>query len=155
MNAILAGVHVGAKNIRFGIVLFLLLGVLAGIPLTIDFLGGSLLTGDQYLAWKVVHGYSVFLAFINCFLGLAIDRLEMSRGQKELVSWSFLAAGAIGGLGRASLLLLSALDRFGQAASLFETVLFVLGSFVMVRGLLQGSAHAADEISHVERAHAG
>ena len=69
---------------------------MVGIPLTIDFLGGSLLTSDQYLAWKVVHAYGVFLAFINYFFGMCIDRLNLTRGQKEISSWSFLLAGFIG-----------------------------------------------------------
>src|SRR5512147_2707668 len=77
MNKIFADADVGRKNIVFGIVLFLILGVVVGIPLTIDFFGGSLLAADQYQMWKVVHGYSVFLAFINYFLGVTIDRLEM------------------------------------------------------------------------------
>ncbi len=155
MNKILAGVDVGRKNIWFGIALFLLLGVVVGTPLTIDMFGGSLLTGDQYQAWKVVHGYSVFLAFINYFLGLAIDRFQMPRGQKEIVSWSFLAAGLIGGLGRPVLILLSSLSQFGRAASLVETVLFVLGTLVLVRGQMRReSAALARDMSQVQHAHA-
>ncbi len=155
MNKILAGVDVGRKNIWFGIVLFLLLGVVAGTPLTIDMFGGSLLTGDQYQAWKVIHGYSVFLAFINYFLGLAIDRFEMPRTQKEVVSWSFLAAGLVGGLGRPVLILLSSLDQFGRAASLVETVLFVLGTFVLVRGQMRReSAAPGRDMPQVQHAHA-
>jgi hypothetical protein len=41
-------VEVGRKNIVLGIVLFLVLGVVVGVPLTIDFFGGTLLTPDQY-----------------------------------------------------------------------------------------------------------
>ncbi len=155
MNAIFANTDVGRKNIWFGIGLFLLLGVVVGTPLTVDMLGGSLLTNDQYQDWKVVHGYSVFLAFINYFLGLAIDRFEMPRGQKQVVSWSFLAAGLVGGLGRMTLVLLSALSQFGRAASLVETVLFVLGTFVLLRGQMQ--QRAADPVQgapQVKHAHA-
>ncbi len=156
MNAIFASADVGRKNIGFGLVLFLLLGVLAGIPLTIDMFGGSLLTGDQYQSWKVIHGYSVFLAFINYFLGLAIDRFEMSRAQKEVVSWAFLAAGLVGGLGRMTLVLLSAMSQFGRVASLLETVLFVLGTFVLVRGqMLRKSADPVQDRPQVQHAHAG
>jgi hypothetical protein len=100
MNKIFADADVGRKNVVFGIVLFLILGVVVGIPLTIDFLGGSILASDQYQTWKVVHAYGVFLAFINYFLGLTIDRLEMPKQHKEIVSWSFLMAGLIGGVGR-------------------------------------------------------
>jgi len=139
MNKIFADAVVGRKNILAGIVLFLILGFVVGIPLTIDFLGGSLLPGGQYQTWKVVHGYSVFLAFINFFLGLAIDRFRLPAGQKEIVSWSFLVAGVVGGLGRMSLVLLSSLDEFGRIASLLETVLFALGTIVLVRGQLQGT----------------
>ena len=137
MNRIFADVVVGRKNIVAGIVLFLILGVVVGIPLTVDFLGGSLLTSAQYQSWKVIHGYSVFLAFINYFLGLTIDRFKMPVGQKEIVSWSFLAAGVVGGMGRMILVLLSSLDEFGRYASLLETVLFVLGTIVLVRGQMQ------------------
>jgi len=138
MNRIFADVVVGRKNIVAGIVLFLILGVVVGIPLTVDFLGGSLLTSAQYQSWKVIHGYSVFLAFINFFLGLAIDRFRMPVGQKEIVSWSFLVAGVVGGMGRMILVLLSSLDEFGRYASLIETVLFVLGTIVIARVQMQG-----------------
>jgi len=137
MNRIFADVVVGRKNIVAGIVLFLILGVVVGIPLTVDFLGGSLLTSAQYQSWKVIHGYSVFLAFINYFLGLTIDRFKMPVAQKEIVSWSFLAAGVIGGLGRMTLVLLASLAEFGRYASLLETVPFVLGTIVLVRGQMQ------------------
>ncbi len=138
MNKIFADAVIGRKNILTGIVLFLILGVIVGIPLTIDFLGGSLLTGAQYQSWKVIHGYSVFLAFINFFLGLVIDRFNMTVGQKQIVSWSFLVAGVVGGLGRMLLALLAALEALGRYASLVETVLFVLGTFLVARALLQG-----------------
>ena len=137
MNRIFADVVVGRKNIVAGIVLFLILGFVVGIPLTVDFLGGSLLTSAQYQSWKVIHGYSVFLAFINYFLGLAIDRFKIPVGQKEIVSWSFLVAGVVGGMGRMILVLLSSLDEFGRYTSLLETVLFVLGTIVLVRGQMQ------------------
>jgi len=77
MNRLFGDVVIGRKNMVAGIVLFLILGVVVGIPLTVDFLGGSLLTSTQYQSWKVIHGYSVFLAFINYFLGLSIDRFKM------------------------------------------------------------------------------
>ncbi len=112
---------VGRKNIVAGIVLFLIMGVIVGIPLTVDFLGGTLLTGAQYQTWKVIHGYSVFLAFINFFLGLGIDRFSVSVRQKEIVSWTFLIAAVIGGLGRMTLVLLGSLEAFGSYASLVET----------------------------------
>ncbi len=137
MNRILADADVGRKNIAFGIGLFLILGVMVGTPLTIDFLGGSLLTSDLYQTWKVVHGYGVFLSFINLFLGLCIDRLNLTTGQKEITSWSFLLAGLVGGGVRMLLVLFSALGEYGQYASLAETVLFVLGTFVLVRGQLR------------------
>jgi hypothetical protein len=57
--------------------------------------------------------------------------------QKEIVSWSFLVAGVVGGMGRMTLVLLSSLDEFGRYASLLETVLFVLGTIVLVRGQMQ------------------
>ncbi len=132
MNKIFADAIIGRKNIVAGILLFLIMGVIVGIPLTMDFMGGSLLTGDQYQSWKVVHGYSVFLAFINLFLGLGIDRFNMSVGQKQIVSWSFLVAGLVGGLGRMTLVLLSSLEQFGRVASLIETLLFVLGTLYLV-----------------------
>jgi hypothetical protein len=137
MNKILAAADVGKKNVVFGIVLFLILGVVVGIPLTIDFLGGSILASDQYLTWKVVHGYGVFLAFINYFLGLTIDRWAMPKQHKEFVSWSFLMAGLIGGVGRMILVLTSSLNAWGLYASLAETVCFILGTFVFVRGQLR------------------
>jgi hypothetical protein len=99
--------------------------------------GGSLLTSDQYQAWKVVHGYAVFLAFINYFFGLCIDRLNMTKRQKEISSWSFLVAGVIGGFGRMILLLLSSPKEFFLVVSLVETALFVLGTFIFVLGQMK------------------
>lgn len=136
MNKIFGGADVGRKNIVFGIALFLILGVVIGIPLTIDLFGGSMLDSGQYQVWKVVHGYGVFLSFINYFFGLCIDRLRLPRQQKEIASWSFLLAGAVGGFGRMILVFLSALSTLGIYASLIESACFVLGTFVFVRGQL-------------------
>ena len=36
MNRFFVGVDVGRKNIVFGVVLFLVLGVVVGVPLTVD-----------------------------------------------------------------------------------------------------------------------
>ena len=140
MNRIFANVDVGRKNMVFGIALFLLLGVVVGTPLTIDLFGGSLLASDQYQTWKVVHGYGVFLAFINYFFGLIIDRLELTKQQKEISSWSFLIAGLIGGVTRMILVLASALNEFGIYASLGESVCFVLGTLIFVRGQMKEKA---------------
>jgi hypothetical protein len=137
MNRIFANAQVGRKNITFGVTLFLILGVVVGVPLTIDFFGGSLLSRDQYQTWKVVHGYGVFLAFVNYFFGLSIDRLNLTWGQKETASWSFLLAGLAGGVVRMSLVLLAALDEWGIYVSLAETALFVLGTLIYVRGQLR------------------
>ena len=137
MKTLFANADVGRKNILFGIALFLILGVLVGIPLTIDLFGGSVLGSDRYQTWKVVHGYGVFLAFINYFLGLGIDRLQMPKQQKEIVSWSFLAAGLIGGVIRMILVLMSSLNVFGVYASLAETVCFIVGTIILVRGQMQ------------------
>jgi len=134
MNRIYSGAEVGRKNILFGVALFLILGVVVGIPLTINMFGGSVLTSDQYQAWKVVHAYGVFLAFINYFFGLCIDRLNLAKGQKEISSWSFLAAGFIGGFGRMVLLLLSSPKNSFLVVSLVETALFILGTIIFVRG---------------------
>lgn len=137
MNKIFAHAEVGRKNIGFGIALFLILGAAVGIPLTINFFGGSVLNDSQYQTWKVIHGYGVFLAFINFFFGLAIDRMNLTMRQKEISSWSFLIAGLIGGIGRMTLALLSALGEFGVYASLGETALFVLGTVFVILGQLK------------------
>ena len=137
MNTIFANVDVGRKNIWFAIMLFLLLGVAVGTPLTFDLFGASLLTSEQYQIWKVVHAYGVFLSFINYFAGLFVDRLNVTRNQKEITSWAFFLAGFIGGFGRMLLVLLSALSGFALYVSLLETVLFVLGTFMILRGQLQ------------------
>jgi hypothetical protein len=140
MNRIFADTEAGRKNIVFGMALFLVLGVAAGIPLTVDFLGGSMLTSAQYQTWKVVHGYGVFLAFVNFFFGYCIDRLNLSRGQKEIASWSFLLAGLFGGIGRSVLVLLSIQGGYGNyAASLIETVGFVIGTAIFMRGQIKES----------------
>jgi hypothetical protein len=152
MNRIFTGVDVGRKNIIFGIALFMILGVVVGIPLTINLFGGSILTSDQYQIWKVVHGYSVFLSFINYFFGLIIDRLELTKQQKEISSWSFLIAGLIGGVARMILVLASVFNEFGIYASLGESVCFVLGTFILVHG--QMKEKAGNLLERTARAHA-
>jgi hypothetical protein len=137
MNRIFADADVGRKNIVFGIVLFLILGVGVGIPLTINFLGGSLLTSDQYQTWKVVHGYGVFLSFINYFFGSVIDRLELTRPQKEISSWSFLVAGMFGGVIRMILVLSSLLNEYGMYVSLVETALITIGTMIFLHGQMK------------------
>ena len=141
MNRILANTVVGRKNIGFGMLLFLLLGVLVGIPLTVDLLGGSMLTEAQYQAWKVLHAYGVFLAFVNFFFGYSIDRLNLTMRQKEISSWSFLIAGLVGGLGRPALFLFSGLGGFASyAISLLETAGFVIGTLIFIYGLIKTSS---------------
>jgi hypothetical protein len=140
MKVLFANANVGRKNILFGIALFLVLGVVVGIPLTIDLFGGSILSADQYQMWKVVHGYGVFLSFINYFFGLLIDRLELTKQQKEISSWSFLIAGLIGGASRMILALASVLNEFGIYASLGESVCFALGTMMFVRGQMKEKA---------------
>ena len=141
MRKILAGTEVGKKNVVFGMALFLLMGVAAGIPLTVDLFGGSLLSSAQYQTWKVLHAYGVFLAFVNFFFGYCIDRVNLTRWEKEIASWSFLIAGLAGGFGRSTLYLLSMWGGFGSyAASLIETLGFVIGTFIFVRGQTKGNS---------------
>jgi hypothetical protein len=138
MNRIFAGVDAGRKNIVFGMALFLVLGAVVGTPLTVDLFGGSMLTESQYQTWKVLHGYGIFLAFVNFFFGYLIDRLNMSKQQKEIASWSFVAAGLVGGIGRPILLLLSSPGGIASyAISLVETGGFILGTFIFVRGQMK------------------
>ena len=141
MNNIFAGVDVGRKNIVFGVVLFLVLGVVVGVPLTVDLFGGSMLTESQYQTWKVLHAYGVFTAFVNFFFGFLVDRMRLSRRQLEIASWSFLIAGLVGGIGRPALFLFSVPGSIGSyAISLIETVGFVAGTFIFVRSQMQERA---------------
>ncbi len=141
MNRIFAGVDTGRKNIVFGMALFLVLGAVVGVPLTVDLFGGSMLTESQYQTWKVLHGYGIFLAFVNFFFGYVIDRLGISEQQKEIASWSFVVAGLVGGIGRPILFLLSYPGGIASyAISLVETGGFVLGTFIFVRGQLKESS---------------
>jgi hypothetical protein len=139
--------QVGRKNVVFGILLFLALGVVVGTPLTIDLFGGSILSADQYQTWKVVHGYGVFLSFINFFFGLLVDQLELTKQQKEVASWSFLLAGLIGGVTRMILVLASALNEFGIYASLGESICFAVGTIIFVRGQMKEKASSLPERS--------
>jgi hypothetical protein len=141
MNKIVAGIDVGRKNIVFGVVLFLVLGVVVGIPLTVDLFGGSMLTEGQYQTWKVLHAYGVFTAFVNFFFGFLVDRMNLDRWQLEIASWSFLVAGFVGGFGRPVLFLLFVPGSIGSyAISLIETVGFVVGTFIFVRSRMQARA---------------
>ena len=141
MNRIFAGVDTGRKNIVFGVALFLVLGAVVGGPLTGGLFGGSMLTESQYQTWKVMHGYGVFLAFVNFFFGYLIDRLSISEQQKEIASWSFVAAGLVGGIGRPILFLLSSPGGIASyAISRVETGGFVLGTFIFLRGQMKESS---------------
>ncbi len=139
MNKILSGVDVGRKNIVFGVALFLVLGVVVGVPLTVDLFGGSMLTVSHYQTWKVLHAYGVFTAFVNFFIGFLVDRMSLGRRQLEIASWSFLIAGLAGGFGRPVLFLLSVpvVSIGGYAISLIETAGFVAGTFMFVRSQTQ------------------
>jgi hypothetical protein len=137
MNRIFADIDIGRKNLVFGIALFVILGLIVGIPLTINFFGGSVLADAQYQTWKVVHGYGVFLGFINYFFGLLIDRLELTKRQKEISSWSVLIAGFIGGIGRMILVLLSVLGDYGIYASLGEVIFITLGTLLFLQGQIK------------------
>lgn len=140
MNKIFAGIDVGSKNIIFGIVLFLILGAVVGTPLTVDLFGGSMMSESQYQTWKVLHAYGVFTAFINFFFGFLVDRMDLGRRELEIASWSFLLAGLVGGVGRPALFLLSVQGIWaGYIIDLIETVGFVLGTFIFVRGRLKVS----------------
>ncbi len=138
MKRFLAGVDVGRKNVVFGVVLFLLVGVVVGIPLTVDLFGGSMLTEREYQTWKILHAYGVFTAFVNFFFGFLVDRMSLPRRQLEIASWSFLIAGLFGGLGRPVLFLFSVPGSTGSyLISLIETVGFVLGTYLFIRSRMQ------------------
>jgi len=99
----------------------------------VNLFGGSLLTGSQYQTWRVLHGYGVFVAFVNFFFGYCIDRQNLNGRQKEIASWSFLFAGIVGSFGRPGLYLLS-MDGgvYSYSVSFIETVGFVLGTFIFL-----------------------
>jgi hypothetical protein len=140
MNKIFAGIDAGRKNIIFGFVLFLILGGVAGTPLTIDLFGGSMMSESQYQTWKVLHAYGVFAAFVNFFFGFLVDRMSLGKRQLEIASWSFLMAGLVGSIGRPVLFLLSVQGVWaGYVIDLIETLGFVLGTFIFVRDRLQVS----------------
>jgi hypothetical protein len=94
MNKIFEGVDVGRKNIVFGVVLFLVLGVVVGVPLTVDLFGGSMLTESQYQTWKVLQ--DMRFRGLRQFLFDIVSTGRTSRRQKEIASWSFLEAGIVG-----------------------------------------------------------
>lgn len=134
MNNLLQDTQIGKRNIIFGVLLFLLFALVIGIPLTLNFFGVRVLSDEQYEIWKVVHGYGIFLAVINCFLGTVVDGLRLSHGQKDLLSWSFIIAGVFGALGRMALVLLGLLEDWHLLASLGEVVFFVVGLALFVYG---------------------
>jgi hypothetical protein len=141
MNNIFAGVDIGRKDMVFSVVSFLVLGVVIGVPLTVDLIGGSMLTESQYQTRKVLHAYGVFTASVNFFFGFLVDRMSLGRRQLEIASWSFLIAGLVGGFGRSILFLLSVPGSIGSyAISLIETVGFVAGTFIFVRSKMQERA---------------
>ncbi len=138
MGTIFSNIDAGRKNIIFGIALFIILGVVTGLPLTIDLFGGSIMTDSQYQTWKVLHAYGVFVAFVNFFFGYGIDRMNLSRRQKEIASWGLLVAGVVGGIGRPVLSLLAVPAGFaGYTVSLIETVGFVISTFLFLHGQMK------------------
>jgi hypothetical protein len=142
MDRILEGIRVGRKNIYFGVGLFVLLGILLGIPLTLNFFGLRVISEEQYAIWKVVHGYGIFLGFINYFFGLLIDKTPLTSQQKEISSWSFLLAGVFGGLVRGILVLLSSLEAYGLLASLGEVAFITIGILLFLLGQTRGKEPA-------------
>ena len=146
MAGLLDGIDAGRKNVVFGVALFVLLGVVVGIPLTVDFFGGSILSAEQYRTWKVIHGYGIFLGFINYFVGLMIDRLTMTRRQRGITSWSFILAAASGGFGRMSLALAGGLEAFGVYASLGEVLFITVGTFFFISAQLH-TPRTADRVA--------
>lgn len=142
MNTLRSEMRVGRKNILFGAFLFLLFAVCMGIPLTINLFGGSALSAEQYELWKVVHAYGLFLGVINVFLGTSINNLQLSRGQKELLSWSFIIAALFGAIVRMALVLLAVYDTWHLVPSFGEAVFFSIGLALFVYGL----SRAGDQI---------
>lgn len=128
------GIRIGRKNIYLGMGLFILLGILIGIPLTLNFFGIRVMSDEQYALWKVVHGYGIFLGFINYFFGLLIDTSALTSQQKEIASWSFILAGVFGGLIRSVLVLFSGLETYGLLTSLGEVVFITIGTLLFLLG---------------------
>lgn len=134
MKRMFDGIRIGRKNIYLGMGLFILLGILIGIPLTLNFFGIRVMSDEQYALWKVVHGYGIFLGFINYFFGLLIDTSALTSQQKEIASWSFLLAGVFGGLIRSVLVLFSGLETYGLLTSLGEVVFITIGTLLFLLG---------------------
>lgn len=134
MKHMFDGIRIGRKNIYLGMGLFILLGILIGIPLTLNFFGIRVMSDEQYALWKVVHGYGIFLGFINYFFGLLIDTSALTSQQKEIASWSFLLAGVFGGLIRSVLVLFSGLETYGLLTSLGEVVFITIGTLLFLLG---------------------
>lgn len=134
MKHMFDGIRIGRKNIYLGMGLFILLGILIGIPLTLNFFGIRVMSDEQYALWKVVHGYGIFLGFINYFFGLLIDTSALTSQQKEIASWSFILAGVFGGLIRSVLVLFSGLETYGLLTSLGEVVFITIGTLLFLLG---------------------
>lgn len=134
MNNLFSDTLIGKRNIIFGVFLFLLFAFGIGVPLTLNFFGISVLSAEQYELWKVVHGYGIFLAVINCLLGASVDDLRISDGQKKALSWSFIIAGLFGAVVRMSLVLLAAYEDWHLLASLGEVVFFSVGLAIFIYG---------------------
>jgi flagellar biosynthesis component FlhA len=138
MKTLYSDLVVGKKNMLFGAALFLIFGIIIGVPLTLNFFGMSVMSNEQYQIWKVVHGYGIFIGFINYFFAWTIDRLNLSQREKELSSWSFIITGLFGGVTRMILAATGTLAAFGVYASLGETVFITLGIVLFLLGQLRG-----------------
>lgn len=151
MNTLFVDTQTGKKNIVFGVAVFLLFAVGIGIPLTLDFFGVQVWSDEQYQLWKVVHGYGIFIAVINCLVGTNLDELKLSHQQKEVLSWSFIIAGLFGAVGRMALVLLALFEGGHLAASLGEVVFFTIGAALFLYGWTQRQRLLSQDVEAMKR----
>jgi len=92
---------------------------------------------ETFQTWKVIHGYGIFLGFINYFMGLKQDELSLSKQQKEISGWFFILAGVFGGFIRMTLAMFNILSEFGLYASLGDAVFITIGTFIFIIGQIK------------------
>lgn len=93
---------IGAKNVKGGLVL-VSLGLLAGLAMSL-YAFEPLVSPPASLAHyddlprrllRLAHIAAIMLPLINVVLGGWIDRLSLSRAQKQVASWLLLLGGAL------------------------------------------------------------
>lgn len=113
---------IGRKNAVFGAALF---SFWALFYVVLWLSGISLDSLNSRATLKTVHAYGLFLGTINYFFGFLINNLKNSNRNKQIASYSFILAGVLTGLIKAT--------KFSGIAFTGD-IFFALGLLIFIKG---------------------